>query len=476
MPHANALGSGAIALASRPAELNLDSLVGPTHNYAGLARGNLLSQAHAHLASSPRRAALEGLDKMLAVRDLLAPMGLLQGVLPPQHRPDVGLLRRLGFTGEDAQVLADAARRAPRLLAMASSASAMWAANAATVSPSVDSAAAADGQPRLHLTPANLSSHAHRALEAAQTATTLRAIFADTSRFAVHDPLPAAFGDEGAANHTRLAADHGSAGVELFVYGRDPASPDEAAPRRFPARQNLEASRAIARLHRLDPARMVFARQHPEAIDAGVFHNDVAAVGNGPVLLAHELAFDDRQSVLADLRRALAGVGVELVHVEVSTDAVPLDVAVRTYLFNSQLLTLADGAMVLVAPTDCRREPRVVEAIDAIIADAGNPIAAARYVDVRESMRNGGGPACLRLRVPLTPAEHAAMHPGVLLTDALAADLRAWITRHYRDRLEPADLADPALLAESASALDELSGILGLGAIYPFQREGAMVW
>lgn len=452
-------------------EVNFDCLVGPTHNYAGLAPGNLLSAQHAGLVSSPKAAALQGLRKMDALRSL----GLVQGVLPPQVRPDVGFLRAVGLGGsDDAAVIAHAAERAPRLLAAASSASGMWAANAATVSPSADTA---DG--RVHLTPANLVTNTHRAIEAAQTARTLGAIFADPAHFAVHEPLPATpeFADEGAANHTRLAAGHGSPGVELFVYGRS-GSGDGAktSPKRYPARQTLEASEAISRLHGLAPDRTVFAQQHPDAIDAGVFHNDVIAVGNGTVLLAHEKAFADREGTLASLRRAGEALGFGLVVVEVSEASVPLAVAVKRYLFNSQLVSLPDGTMALIAPSDCQEEPAIVLAIDGIVSDAENPIGVVHYVDVRQSMQNGGGPACLRLRVVLGRAELDAVAQGVLLTETLSRRLEGWIERHYRERLAPADLADPSLLDESRTALDELTGILGLGSIYPFQRASVTVW
>ncbi len=463
-------------------EANFDSLVGPTHNYAGLAHGNLLSTAHAGLVAYPRRAALQGLEKMRRLRSL----GLIQGVLPPQVRPDVDFLRSVGVGGvsgeDDAAKIAKAAREAPRLLASACSASSMWAANAATVSPAADTA---DG--RVHLTTANLVTNAHRAIEAAQTPRTLGAIFADENRFAVHPALPATpdFSDEGAANHTRFAREHGDAGVELFVYGRlgpgeasglNPGISGVAIPRRFPARQTLEANRSIPRLHGLDAKGVVFAQQHPGAIDAGVFHNDVIAVGNGPVLLAHETAFADRDGTLGSLRSACEARGFELVHVEVDAARVPLELAVKRYLFNSQLVTLPDGTMALIAPTDCQDEPAIVEAIDRIVADPANPIAACHYVDVRQSMQNGGGPACLRLRVVLGPDDLRAVAPGVILTDELGLKLEGWIERHYREALAPADLADPRLLDECKAALDELTGILGLGSIYPFQKAAVTVW
>jgi succinylarginine dihydrolase len=317
----------------------------------------------------------------------------------------------------------------------------------------------------VHFTPANLVTHLHRAIEAPTTTRVLRAIFADAARFAVHDPLPAApqLGDEGAANHTRLARADGR-GVELFVYGRE-AFGNAPAPQRFPARQAREASEAIVRRHGLDRARVVLAQQEPAVIDAGVFHNDVIAVGEGGVLLCHERAWLGQHEVLARLRSALDDALVALV---VSEDEVTVAQAVETYLFNSQLLQRADGRYVLVAPAEAHEHPRTRALLDRLVAP-GDPIAEVVVFDLRQSMRNGGGPACLRLRVPLTGDERAAIGARVLLDDALATGLAAWIERHYRDRLAPADLADPALLDESRRALDELTRLLRLPSVYPFQ-------
>ena len=443
-------------------EANFDGIVGPTHNYSGIAPGNLAAAANRMQVSNPRLAALQGLDKMLA----LARLGFAQGLLPPQERPDVRALRRLGFSGGDADVVRAAAREAPTLLSWASSAAGMWVANAATVSPAADTA-----DHRIHFTPANLESSFHRALEAPTTARALSTIFADEQHFAHHPPLPPApqLGDEGAANHTRLCREYGWPGVELFVYGRDPLNPAAPAPVRFPARQTRTASEAVARLHGLAPERCVFAQQNPDAIDAGVFHNDVIAVGNRNVLFFHELAFVDTEATLARIRSALKP--TELVEIRVPADRVPLERAVSTYLFNSQLLTRADRRMLLVAPAECIEDP-IVGAYLAELAQNDGPIAEVLAFDLRQSMRNGGGPACLRLRVVLDEASRAAVLPSAWMTPRLHGELRAWVERHYRDRLMPADLGDPQLLVESRTALDELTSLLGLGSLYPFQREG----
>ena len=437
-------------------EANFDGLVGPTHNYAGLAVGNLASQSHQAQASNPREAALQGLAKMKALHDL----GLVQGVLAPLARPDLKTLRRLGFIGNDAEVLAVAAKASPRLLAACCSASSMWVANAATVTPSADAA-----DRRIHFTPANLASQLHRSLETEHTARILQATFNDSRHFVHHPALPtvAALGDEGAANHTRLGQSYGEPGVALFAYG---SGGPGSEPRRYPGRQTLEASRAVARQHRLDPGRVVFAQQHPDAIDQGVFHNDVIAVGNLDTLFCHERAFLDQPRVLAELNARLDG-GLQLI--QVAEDEVALTDAVRSYLFNSQLLRLPDGRTLLVVPGECEQVVSVWQYLQSLVATSP-VIDALQVFDLRQSMHNGGGPACLRLRVVMNEAEQGAFNQATRMSDALYPRLVDWVERHYRDRLLPADLADPQLMDESFTALDELSRILQLGSVYPFQR------
>ncbi|MEQ9545162.1 MAG: N-succinylarginine dihydrolase [Marinobacter sp.] len=439
-------------------EANFDGLVGPTHNYAGLSWGNVASKSNVNAVSNPKEAALQGLAKMKRLAD----RGYVQGVLPPHERPHIPTLKALGFTGSDEAVLAAVARENPSILAAASSASAMWTANAATVSPSADTS-----DHRVHFTPANLSAKFHRSIEHVVTGRMLKSIFADEAWFAHHPALPSVshFGDEGAANHTRLCNRYGEPGVELFVYGQVAFNEQAPAPEKYPARQSLEASQAVARLHGLKDNHVVFAQQNPAAIDAGVFHNDVIAVGNANTLFYHELAFLEEEKVLADIRGRLTG--AELQAVRVSSAEVSLEDAVQSYLFNSQLLNTADG-MLLAVPGECRELSAVSRYLDDLVKGDG-PITSVEVFDVKQSMRNGGGPACLRLRVALNDDELKAMHHGVLLNDALYERLTTWVEAHYREELSTEDLADPMLLDEVRKALDELTGILGLGSIYDFQ-------
>ena len=450
-------------------EANFDGIVGPTHNYAGLSPGNVASTSNQGTTARPRDAALQGLAKAAA----LARLGLVQGWIPPHERPHIPTLHALGFTGSDEVAIATAARDAPHLLARASSASAMWTANAATVTPSKDS-----GDGRVHMTVANLRTMPHRAIEAPQTARTLRAIFRDDKRFVIHDALaacdasgaPTPWSDEGAANHTRFTASSGNGGehpgVHLFVFGAQ-ASGVGRRPSRYPARQTLEAGQAVAALHGIPHDRCIHAQQHPAAIDHGVFHNDVISVGNGSFYLVHELALLDQDRVLDDLA---AAVGPHFQALVVPESEVSVADAVRTYLFNSQLISLADGTMALILPVESEGHPGIAQLVQRMVDSEACPVKSVIYLNVRESMRNGGGPACLRLRVPLTAEEVSAVAPGCLWTPAGHAALEAWVRRHYREELSPSDLADPQLLRESRTALDELTTILGVGPIYDFQH------
>jgi len=412
-------------------EINFDGIIGPSHNYAGLSFGNLAAMRNMGEASQPRAAALQGLDKMRANLAL----GLTQGLFVPQPRPARAWLADLGTTPEQADL---------SLLANAMSASAMWAANAATVSPAPDTV---DG--RTHLTVANLKSMPHRSHEWTATLAQLQLAFADERHFAVHGPVPPAFGDEGAANHMRLAERHGEAGVELFVYGVSGGA--------FPARQHLEASRAVARLHGLDPERTLFVEQSEEAIAAGAFHNDVVAVANERVLFAHEQAFADRDGLLDQLASKFPA----LEYVEVPAAEVSLDDAIRSYLFNAQLVTPPDGQPTLIVPSEARETPSVWGWLQRHLAGNG-AIRRVEVVDVRQSMANGGGPACLRLRVVADPA---TIDPR-FLTDAAKLDrLAPLIARHWPEEIAPHELGQPTLLAQVEQARAALLETLDLASL-----------
>ncbi|MCB0422323.1 MAG: N-succinylarginine dihydrolase [Bdellovibrionales bacterium] len=443
-------------------EYNFDGLVGPTHNYAGLSYGNVASKSNAQSLSNPKQAVLQGLEKMKALSD----RGYPQGLLPPNARPDLQTLRRLGFSGDLSTALEKASQQAPQAFASCFSASSMWTANAATVSPSADTV-----DHKVHFTPANLCNKFHRFIEPEQTGRILKSVFSSEKHFVHHPHIPSHewFGDEGAANHTRFCTDYGTQGIEFFVFGRYADSPNRPAPKKYPARQTLEASQAVARLHQLSDPFVVYAQQNPDVIDTGVFHNDVIAVGNKNVLFYHEKAFENLQETQSNIKRAWSD--TQPFHfVEVSESEVSVLESVKTYLFNSQLLANSDGTMTLVVPGECEESPAVWTYLQSL-TQSGGPISEVLVYDVKQSMRNGGGPACLRLRVVLSEEEVRQVAPQCLMGEEIYSVLVGWANKHYRDRLSFDDLRDPQLVQESFTALDELTQILKLGSIYDFQLE-----
>jgi succinylarginine dihydrolase len=418
-------------------EINFDGLIGPSHNYAALSPGNRASAANAGSVSRPRAAALQGLAKMRTALGL----GLVQGLFPPLDRPAVTWLRQLGFVGSDDAVGEAAFRTDRHLFAQAMSASSMWTANAATVSPAADTA---DG--RCHLTVANLMAMAHRSHEAAATLAQLRLAFAHPA-FVVHPPVPT-FGDEGAANHMRVGRPD-EAGVEIFVYGVDGGG--------FPARQSRAASEAVARRHGLDPARTLFVEQATGAIAAGAFHNDVVAVANKSVVFAHADAFADPARFAADLARVAPWAEI----ITVPAAAVSLSDAIASYLFNSQLVTVADGTMALILPTEAQDNARVAAYLASLVAGNG-PVRSLHFVEVRESMRNGGGPACLRLRVAADPA---TVDPRFLVDPGKLDRLERVVAAHWPDAIAADDLGRESLWAQCRTARAALLDALDLGEL-----------
>ena len=399
-------------------EINFDGIIGPSHNYAGLSVGNLASSNNAGAPSYPKAAALQGIEKMRANLRL----GLAQGFFMPLDRPNQNWLSGLSTDMQSAE---------PHIRAAAFSASAMWAANAATVSPAPDTA-----DRKCHLSAANLLTMAHRSHEWTGTLAQLKLAFADDEHFAVHGPVPTPFGDEGAANFMRLCRTHGDAGIEIFVYGKT------GGP--FPARQHIEASKAIARAHRLDAGKTLFVQQSEIAIAAGAFHNDVVAVANEHVLFTHEQAFEHPEQTYADIKRLLPEAEIIIVPAE----RVSLADAIQSYLFNAQLVTLPDGGMALILPSEAQDNARVWGWLSEMVAGNG-PIRKLVPVDVRQSMANGGGPACLRIRVVADPA---TVDPRFIANEAKLDQIASVVAAYWPESIVPDQLGDASLMDQVRAA------------------------
>ena len=435
-------------------EINFDGLIGPTHNYAGLSQGNLASQKHLNQTSNPQAAALQGLDKMRLIMD----QGIPQGFFLPHERPQLMTLRALGFSGTDEEVINQATKQNPALLKNVYSASSMWAANAATFSPSIDSY-----DQNIHITPANLNSMFHRSIEHEFTKTQLELMFGGIAQ--VHKPIKniSGYGDEGAANHLRVCAPHLMPGFQIFVYGSSAFESHLG----IIARHAEEISQAVSTQHQLDPERVLFLKQNEQAINSGSFHNDIVSLANEEVFIFHQEAFADRVElgrVLHHLKEHVKGFHP----IEILSEDISLDDLVSSYLLNSQLITVDNNEMMMLLPEEVHNHPNCMRWLEEI--KSSSPIKHLEFVDIRQSMMNGGGPACLRFKAVVNNDEFDKLNEKFLLSPTKLMDLRALVSKHYRDKLYPEDLLDIKFMQESYTFLDELTQLLDLGDIYNFQR------
>ncbi|MCY2983790.1 MAG: N-succinylarginine dihydrolase [Planctomycetota bacterium] len=419
----------------RNIEINIDGMIGPTHHFGGLGVGNIASHASQNQISNPREAALEGLAKM----ERVAGLGVAQYYLPPPTRPNWQWLETIGYSGDRRDLLRRCYDESPRLLSAAYSSAFMWTANAATVAPASDTS---DG--RLHLVPSNLCSNLHRGQEAAERRDQLRQMFREVPNCDVHEPLPSvwALRDEGAANHMRLCGPDGQKAIHLFVYGQS----DESMSAKFFSRQSEQAARSVARRMSLRDDDCVFVQQTAQAIDAGVFHNDVIAMSNGGVMIYHELAFENSDSTIECINQKFERkTGANLFCRSVNDSELPIAEAVRSYLFNSQLISVenenAGGDMELICPTNCCDSSAVSNLLRGWIEEAGNPIRGVRYMPLGQSMKNGGGPACLRLRVMLSPTQLKEVDDRFMVTEERLIKLRTEVNNWYPGSIELSDLA-----------------------------------
>ena len=435
-------------------EINFDGLIGPTHNYAGLSQGNLASQKHLNQTSNPQAAALQSLDKMRIIME----QGIPQGFFLPHERPNLVTLRGLGFEGTDEEVISRVAKQDPALLKNIYSASSMWAANAATFSPSIDSY-----DQTIHITPANLNTMFHRSIEPEFTKMQLQLMFGSIAN--IHDPVSniSGYGDEGAANHLRVTAQHLKPGFQIFVYGNSAFENNQGVI----ARQAQEISRAVAAQHQLDPDLTLFLKQNNLAIESGSFHNDIVSLANEEVFIFHQEAFADRvelERVLHHLKEHVKGFHpIEILSADIS-----LDNLVSSYLLNSQLITLENNQMMMLLPEEVQNHSNCMRWLDEI--KSSSPIKLIEFVDIRQSMMNGGGPACLRFKTVVNDEEFSQVNQKFLLNPKKLMDLRSLVSKHYRDNLSPEDLMDIQLMEESYTFLDELTQLLDLGSIYHFQK------
>ena len=427
-------------------DVQVDRIVGPTHHFGGLGVGNVASHQHHGRVSNPRAAALQGLDKMR----LVAGLGVPQIVLPPQNRPHIEFLQNLGFAGAIENTLAKAATEAPEMLSAAMSSSAMWTANAATVTASVDSTCES-----ISMTVANLGSSLHRAIEPVESLQDLQSVFEASAHVLPPIDGGAAVRDEGAANHMRLGSDSERPGIHVFVYGdQDPL------PSKFWARQTLAACLTIARRHNLRPDNTFFLKQHPDAIDAGAFHNDVVAASHHDLFLHHTCAYYDATETLAAIEKRYAELyGAALRRIEVSENELTTQEAISTYLFNSQIVSAAESNQpTLICPSQVAENDNASRIVQRWIDDA--LFQRVEFMELRQSMSGGGGPACLRLRVPMNENELSRLQTNAIWSPSLDQSLRQVIQEDYPGSLDSSDFFNKQIARKSHAAIARIKTIL----------------
>ena len=435
-------------------EANFDGIVGPTHNYGGLSEGNIASISNSQNPANPKKAALQGLKKMKILRDA----GLIQGVFLPHERPYLAKMRELGFTGSDKQIINKVANHSPHLLHNLYSASSMWSANAATVSPSVDT-----NNQKIHITPANLNSMFHRSVESDFTYHQCLQIFKNKS-FKIHKPTPSisGYGDEGAANHLRIASSHEQMGYEIFVYGTSAFKTYNSSI----MRQAKEISHTVASKHQLNKEHYFLLQQNQDAIQQGSFHNDIVSLSNENLFIAHERAFEDR-NIFNKIITVLEKNVNNFQFIEIKENEIPLTDIIKSYLLNSQLVSIADGEMLMVLPADVQNFDNCMQWIDKF--KQISPVKKFEFIDIKQSMMNGGGPACQRLKVLMNEKEFEGVNQNFILDNDKEERIKDLIQSYYRDRLLPDDLKDPNLFDEFQMILDQYTQIFDAENFYSFQ-------
>lgn len=433
-------------------EVNLDSLIGLGHHFGGLSPGNLASTTHKNELSNPQAAALQGLEKAWLLQTITS----RQLLLPPLLRPHESLLQTAGFIGSYESAMARALEVEPDLVSAIWSSSFVWTANLGIFTPSCDSASG-----KSHLTLANLCTNLHRSLESGERFESLQKWLSGAIN--VHAPLPSSLSlaDEGAANHTRFfSLTNPECGLHHFVYGLSPeGTPHSQKTSIYPARQSLRAAQWIARRHELIENHVMYTQQNPNVIDQGVFHNDVICTGHGSFLLCHEQAFVHGMNEVDLLRRRFQELTGDALCVElVSSQQLSVELAVKTYLFNSQLVLTPQGP-VIIAALECERHPQTYTLLQDLKQRWS--LAGLYFVDLTQSMHNGGGPACLRLRLPMKPSQYqklSAFH----LTPKRYQQLKTLIEKDYPTQLTKSMLIDKSYRDHAVAVQEKILQIFGL--------------
>ena len=175
-------------------------------------------------------------------------------------------------------------------------------------------------------------------------------------------------------------------------------------------------------------------------------------------MLIHERAWENQAATLHRIRARVPDLRV----FQVSSRDLSLEQAVTSYLFNSQLLETSDGWL-LNAPIECADgAARMV--VDRLERDGF--VDRVRFNDLRQSMDGGGGPACLRLRLPLTEDEFRLLPETLMMTEERVEKLRSWVKKWYPSILRIEDLADAGFARRARKCSQALVEVLGCDRRY----------
>ena len=365
----------------------IDTIPGPTNHFGGHAVGNIASMNSKNNILNPQKAALEWLEKVKKV----AMIGGNQFVLPPQRRPLTHKKKTL--TQSDI------------------SSSFIWMANAGLFIPRIDTQLENN-----QFIPANMKQSEHRNIEHPFHQYWLKKIL-KYSKCNFHKILD--INDEGSANSIRLWHKKNQCGVNIFVYGKPNA--------RYPIRQSKSSCEKIINITK--PRHYILLEQTKEAIDAGVFHNDVIAFGFKNTIICHEKAFSNQKQELKKLKKIFTNsLNAPLNIVEIANNSLSLNAAVKTYLFNSQVIEI-NNKFELICPIEVKENPNSYKITEKWVTNGlFNKV---HFVNIKSSLKNGGGPACLRLCLYLNDNEVKKIPTKFKLDKTKYKKISKIILEHY---------------------------------------------
>ena len=363
----------------------IDCMPGPTNHFGGHAFGNMASMTAKGQHSNPKKAALEWIEKI----NKLKKIGAYQLILPPHRRPLAHYLKH------------------PQLNELSSGF--IWMANAGHFIPNSDTSK------RYHqFIPANMNATYHRKYEHMFNTYWIKQILKNIPH-QLHGPLSS--DDEGAANTVRLW--NKDIGIHVAVYGHKNTH--------FPSRQNEDSIKELQ--EKTNILTLFKLQQKSIAIDHGVFHNDVICFGFKNTLFCHEHAFENQNEKLNNLKKIFhQKTNENLTIIEIKESELTLDECISTYLFNSQVI-IQKNNIILLCPSTVKRNNKSLSITNQW--QQKGYFSDVQYIDIKSSLMNGGGPACLRLCMYLNGNEIKKIPKQFWASENKIKELTKFINTEY---------------------------------------------